>query len=58
MKYITTILLTFILAFATSMLFEIDFIKNNPVRYVLVTLIIAIELLAGLLIIKQISKEN
>lgn len=58
MKYILTIFITFIVAFTTSLLFEIDFIKLNTVRYALVVLFIAIELLTGFLILKTIAKEK
>jgi hypothetical protein len=52
MKIIIIILITFFLAFLTSTLFELDFISKNPVRYILVALLILIELLTGFFYIK------
>lgn len=53
MKILKIILITFILAFATSALFELKFIDTNPVRYVLVILLITIEFLTGFFYIKS-----
>ena len=47
MKILKVILITFIIAFITSALYEIPFINTNPVRYVLVIVLIIIELMAG-----------
>jgi heme A synthase len=58
MKIITAIVITFILAFATSFLYEIDFINNNPVRYILVLLFICIELVIGFYYIKSQLKQD
>lgn len=48
MKAVTIIFFTFLIAFLTTSLFEIDFIAINPVRYTLVVLLVAIELCAGI----------
>lgn len=59
MKILFNILVTFLIAFATSCLYELNFISNNPVRYVLVLLLIIIELLTGFFYIKtEIKKQN
>lgn len=58
MKKILTILITFIIAFATSMLFDIQFIAVNKVRVFLVFLIIVIELLVGYNVLKVITVKN
>lgn len=47
MKIVKIIIITFIIAFATSALYEIPFISGNKVRYVLVILLILIELISG-----------
>lgn len=57
MKIIIIILATFILAFSTSALFEIELIAHNPVRYILVILLILIELLTGFFYIKSLIKN-
>lgn len=53
MKILLIILATFILAFATSFLYELDFITKNPIRYALVLVLILIELLTGFFYIKS-----
>ena len=53
MKQVIIIILTFVLAFLTSILFELDFIQANNVRYVLTTLLIAIELCVGFYLVKS-----
>lgn len=57
MKILAIILITFILAFSTSALFEINYIAHNPVRYILVILLILIELLTGFFYIKSEAKN-
>lgn len=52
MKIAVIILLTFLLAFITSALFELDFIRTNTVRYILVVLLIGIEFLTAFFYIK------
>lgn len=47
MKQLFLILLTFIIAFATSLLFDLPFVANNQVRYILVILLIIIEIVVG-----------
>lgn len=56
MKIIFIILATFIIAILTSSLLELPFFSNNPVRYVLVVLLIIIELLTGFFYIKSEAK--
>lgn len=58
MKIIYIILATFLIAIVTSALLELDFFSVNPVRYVLVILLILIELLTGFFYIKSIINEN
>jgi hypothetical protein len=58
MKIIAAISITFILAFATSTLYEFDFINRNPVRYVLVLILILIELVTGFFYIKSELKQD
>jgi hypothetical protein len=53
MKILKIIIVTFILAFATSALFELQFIDANCVRYSLVILLILIELATGFFYIKS-----
>lgn len=53
MKIILVILFTFLIAFLTSSLLEIDFIKTQPVRYVLVIMLIVIEILTGYFYVKS-----
>lgn len=55
-KIILAILATFIIAILTSSLLELPFFGNNPVRYVLVVLLIIIELLTGFFYIKSEAK--
>jgi len=57
MKILAIILITFILAFITSALFELDFIDKNTVRQFLVVFLILIELLTGFFYIKSEVKN-
>jgi len=52
MKIILIILITFIVTIITSALFELNFIAQNPVRYVLVILLITMELLISFFYLK------
>ena len=52
-KIILAIAITFAIAFVTSALFEISFIKTNWLRYGLVILIILLELFIGLMYVKS-----
>jgi hypothetical protein len=58
MKKILTILITFIIAFATTLLFDLQFIEVNKVRVFLVFLIIVIELLVGYNVLKVITIKS
>ena len=53
LKIILSIIITFIIAFATSALFEISFIRTNWLRYGLVILIIMLELFIGFMYVKS-----
>ena len=53
MKIIYIILATFLIAIVTSSLLELNFFNSNPVRYILVVLLIIIELLTGFFYIKS-----
>jgi len=57
MKILRIILITFLIAFATSSLLELEFFEQNPVRYFLVVLLIAIELATGYFYIKSEIKN-
>ena len=61
MKILKIILATFIIAFATTALYELNFIYKNPVRYILVILLIVFELVAGICFaifkLKEVIKE-
>jgi hypothetical protein len=56
MKIVKIIIATFLIAFVTSGLFELELIATNPVRYVLVILLILIELITGFYYVKSQSK--
>lgn len=62
MKTLKIIALTFILAFATSTLYELDFISKNPVRYFLVILLILVEISSGFVYfiseLKAVNKKS
>jgi len=58
MKIITAILTTFLIAFATSLLYEFDFISKNIIRYILVLMLIIIEILTGFFYIKTEIKNS
>ncbi len=53
MKAITIIFITFLIAFLTTTLLEINFITSNPVRYILVVLLVIIELVFGLIYLRH-----
>ena len=57
LKFITITLLTFVIAFATSLLLDLEIFKN-PVRYILVLLFIALELLTGALLLKAFLNKK
>jgi hypothetical protein len=58
MKYILIIIFTFILAFATSLLLELNFISKSNIRITLVALLILIELIGGAIVFYQFAKEE
>lgn len=53
MKILKIIVATFILAFLTSALLELTWIAHNPVRYILVVLLMIVELLTGFFYVKS-----
>jgi len=55
MKQIIIIVCTFITALATSMLFDLSFIYENIVRYVLIVILIIVELVIGFYMLKAIT---
>jgi len=57
MKIIAAILVTFLIAFATSLLYEFDFISKNIIRYSLVLMLIIIEILTGFFYVKTEIKN-
>jgi hypothetical protein len=57
MKIVLSILCVFLIAMTTSVLFEWDFIGQNPVRYILVLLLILFELAIGFFYIKSEIKN-
>lgn len=58
MKYILIIILTFIVAFATSLLLELHFIAKSNIRITLVAILILIELIGGAIVFYQLAKEE
>jgi hypothetical protein len=58
MKILLIIIVVLCLSFLTTLLFEIEFITKNWVRYSLVLLLILLELAAGFYLIKQIANEQ
>jgi hypothetical protein len=58
MKIVKIIIATFMIAFATSLLFELNLIVTNPVRYCLVILLILIELITGFYYVKSQLKNS
>ncbi|BFM41670.1 hypothetical protein CFS9_03110 [Flavobacterium sp. CFS9] len=58
MKRAITVIVIFLLAFATSLLLDIDFIATNNVRYTLVVGFIAFEFVIGWNILKSISTQK
>lgn len=58
MKNLLTFLVTILVTFITSLLFDISFIKANYVRQFLVVVIIFFELLAGISVIRSNNSEK
>ena len=58
MKKLLIIILTFVIAFATTLLFDLQFINTNFVRKGLVTLLIIIEIIIGFLVLKNEALKN
>lgn len=57
MKQLITFLFTFALAYAATLLFEIDFIAKNNIRFGLTVLLIVCIILAGASIIKNMNQK-
>lgn len=57
LKIVSIILLTFLVAFLTSLLLELDLFKN-PVRYALIVLLILFELYVGYAIYAYQMENN
>jgi len=57
MKIVFLIICVFLTAIATSVLLDWYFIEHNPVRYVLVVMLIIIELIIGFYYIKSEIKN-
>lgn len=58
MKYIFIIIITFAIAFATSLLLELNFIAKSYIRIALVAMIILLELIGGAIVFYQLAKEE
>lgn len=52
-KIILAIIITFLIAFGTSVLLEIPFIKLNWLRYTLVVIVVLLELFIGFMYVKS-----
>jgi energy-converting hydrogenase Eha subunit A len=57
MKIPIIIIITFLLAFLTSLALEIPIIKNEPARYWLVIVLMATEVIAGLVLVIGVVKS-
>ena len=57
MKIILIIITVFVLALATSLLYDLQFIAANPVRIGLVSILILIEIFVGYFLVKIESKK-
>lgn len=60
MKSIIVVACTFLIAFLTSLLLDVDLVSRNWVRYSLVVLLVVCELAAGFMVLKGlfISKKE
>jgi hypothetical protein len=58
MKILKIIIITFIIAFLTSLMFEWDFVDKNVIRKILVVIMIVMELVAGFFYIKTEIKPE
>jgi hypothetical protein len=57
MKIPIIIIVTFLVAFLTSFLLDLQIIYTNPVRYWLTVLFIAVEIITGFIMIVSVLKE-
>lgn len=58
LKIISVIIGTFLIAFATSLLLDILSFKENPIKYILVVLLILVELYFGVLIYLSLTTQK
>ena len=58
LKIISVIIGTFLIAFATSFLLDILQFKENPIKYILVVLLILAELYFGVLIYLSLTAQK
>jgi hypothetical protein len=52
MKILSIIVITFVIAFATTLLYDLEFVKNNIARIILTTLLILLEMATGFFYVK------
>lgn len=58
MKQIVITIITFAIAFATSLLLDLEFIAKNQVRYILVILFIVAQLIIGFNVVKVVTLKK
>jgi hypothetical protein len=58
LKLITVVIVTFLIAFATSFLLDVLLFNQNPVKYILVVLLILVELYFGVLIYLSLTTQK
>jgi len=57
MKIVLSIICIFLITITTSVLLDLEFINSNPVRYILVVILIILELITGFFYIKSEIKN-
>lgn len=57
LKILVIVIITFALAFATSFILDVLPFKENPIKYILVVLLIIVEIYFGYLIFKYQSSK-
>lgn len=57
MKIPIIIIVTFLVAFLTSFLLDLQIINTNPVRYWLTVLFIAVEIITGFIMVISVVKQ-
>ena len=58
LKLITVVIVTFLIAFATSFLLDVLPFNQNPVKYILVVLLILVQLYFGVLIYLSLTSKK